>query len=257
MQTFNYHTHTYRCKHAVGTDEDYVLSAIGIGLKTLGFSDHCPYPEHEMHDRMDYGQLDEYIESLKGLREKYRDRIDIRIGLECEYFEEFHDYYRMLSEKLDYLILGQHYSAIDGIDYWYKCTDDDMREYTAKVVKALNTGLFRYLAHPDYVLIPRDSYNEVMEECFRRIFQAARDNDVVIEMNLKGKRLGKKEINGREQYIYPYRDVFELVSEYGCKCVYGQDTHNPEFFEDFYNDIDDVRMILDGIDLNITEELDL
>ena len=34
----NYHTHTARCMHATGSDEDYVLSAIKGGYQELGFS---------------------------------------------------------------------------------------------------------------------------------------------------------------------------------------------------------------------------
>lgn len=37
----NYHTHTTRCMHAVGDDEDYVRSAIKGGFQELGFSDHA------------------------------------------------------------------------------------------------------------------------------------------------------------------------------------------------------------------------
>ena len=40
--TENYHTHTARCRHATGTEEEYVLAAIDRGLKILGFSDHTP-----------------------------------------------------------------------------------------------------------------------------------------------------------------------------------------------------------------------
>jgi len=40
----NYHTHTMRCKHAVGTDEEYVLEAIKHGYKVLAFTDHSPWP---------------------------------------------------------------------------------------------------------------------------------------------------------------------------------------------------------------------
>ena len=40
----NYHTHTVRCTHAVGTEEEYVIAVIKAGLKILGFSDHAPYP---------------------------------------------------------------------------------------------------------------------------------------------------------------------------------------------------------------------
>ncbi len=38
----NYHSHTTRCKHAVGSDEAYVLAAIEAGLDEIGFSDHAP-----------------------------------------------------------------------------------------------------------------------------------------------------------------------------------------------------------------------
>ena len=41
--TENYHTHTARCRHAAGTEEEYVLQAIAGGLKVLGFSDHTPF----------------------------------------------------------------------------------------------------------------------------------------------------------------------------------------------------------------------
>ena len=34
--------HTYRCMHASGTDEEYVLSAIKNGYEEIGFSDHSP-----------------------------------------------------------------------------------------------------------------------------------------------------------------------------------------------------------------------
>lgn len=41
MKKCNYHTHTYRCMHACGSDEDYVISAIKGGYQVLGFSDHA------------------------------------------------------------------------------------------------------------------------------------------------------------------------------------------------------------------------
>ena len=39
----NYHTHTTRCLHATGSDEEFVLSAIKGGYQELGFSDHTPH----------------------------------------------------------------------------------------------------------------------------------------------------------------------------------------------------------------------
>ena len=40
---FNLHTHTYRCHHASGKDEEYVIKAIQNGYDLMGFSDHAPY----------------------------------------------------------------------------------------------------------------------------------------------------------------------------------------------------------------------
>ena len=43
MNKNNYHTHTTRCMHAIGQDEEYVQAAIKAGIKKLGFSDHTPW----------------------------------------------------------------------------------------------------------------------------------------------------------------------------------------------------------------------
>ena len=79
----NYHTHTTRCMHATGSDEDYVLSAIKGGYQELGFSDHTPWKYHTDYVadmRMLPEELPGYVESLRSLREKYRDQISIKIA---------------------------------------------------------------------------------------------------------------------------------------------------------------------------------
>ena len=89
QQNFNYHTHTWRCGHAKGTDEQYVQAAIDAGFKVLGFSDHGPYRNRSFLDsRMDFSQVDEYYQSCNQLKEKYKNQIDIKIGFELEYFDE-------------------------------------------------------------------------------------------------------------------------------------------------------------------------
>ena len=59
----NYHTHTTRCGHAEGTEEEYILTALRCGYKVLGFSDHTPWayatPGFVSHIRMLPAQLDE------------------------------------------------------------------------------------------------------------------------------------------------------------------------------------------------------
>ena len=85
----NYHTHTYRCNHASGKDEDYVIKAINAGIKVLGFSDHTPRffkSGHISGFRMRAELAKDYFDSIRMLREKYKDEIDVKVGVEAEYY---------------------------------------------------------------------------------------------------------------------------------------------------------------------------
>ena len=75
MLRHNYHTHTYRCGHAVGEDEDYIFEAIGLGLQTLGFSDHVMLEGFSQPGvRGDFELSEDYFTSIKELKEKYKDK---------------------------------------------------------------------------------------------------------------------------------------------------------------------------------------
>lgn len=39
----NYHTHTFRNHHTVGTEREYIESAIKNGFQTPRLSEHAPY----------------------------------------------------------------------------------------------------------------------------------------------------------------------------------------------------------------------
>ena len=108
-----YHTHTYRCRHADGTEEEYIKKAISEGVRVLGFSDHAPYKfpgNYSSYFRMKNFEQDDYFDTLIALREKYRDKIEIHIGYEAEYYPELFAATHKLWEKRkpEYLILGQH-----------------------------------------------------------------------------------------------------------------------------------------------------
>ena len=70
MQKFNYHQHTYRCRHADidMKDEDYVKEYIEAGFEKIAFTDHCPWEkeiETRTNARMLFSEKEEYLDSVK------------------------------------------------------------------------------------------------------------------------------------------------------------------------------------------------
>ena len=111
---YNFHTHTVRCNHASGTDEEYILRALSCGIRDMGFSEHIPLSfsdGHESYYRVPIRQVDEYVSSLSALREKYKGQIDLHIGFEMEVYPSRFD--EMVASArtygAEYLLLGQHY----------------------------------------------------------------------------------------------------------------------------------------------------
>ena len=109
--TRNYHTHTFRCHHAAGTEKEYVEEALKNGLTLLGFSDHSPYifpGDYYSKFRMFPEQTADYYRTLGLLREEYQGRLDIRIGFEMEYYpKQFRQTLEFMAEQEQTLPSGE------------------------------------------------------------------------------------------------------------------------------------------------------
>ena len=80
----NYHTHTWRCRHADGTEREYVEKAIEAGLKILGFSDHTPqvYPNGFVCPvKMLPVELEGYVDTILDLKLEYKNDIEINLDI--------------------------------------------------------------------------------------------------------------------------------------------------------------------------------
>lgn len=221
----NYHTHTVRCKHAVGTEREYIEEAIAEGFRILGFSDHVPqpYPEGFVSGiRMGMDEAAGYVDTLVRLREEYRDRIEILIGFEVEYTRTYLT--PLLAElgkyPLDYLILGQHHSPDEVHGHYAGFPTDDesiLEEYVEYTVEGMKTGLFSYLAHPDLINYTgeKDIYYRHME----RLVGTAIDMKLPLEVNLYGFADGRH---------YPSDRFFSFARRMGAEFIIGCDAHTPK-----------------------------
>ena len=227
----NYHTHTYRCRHASGTDRDYVERAIENGFEELGFSDHVPYPytEYIPPYRMVLSEREEYLESVRALKKEYEDRIVIRAGFECECVPQFRSYVTELKSQVDYLILGNHGDESDS-NYRYagfNCEKQHLREYLDSTLEGMQWGCFAYLAHPDLTLHSYPRFDDAAKDVSRQICRAAKALGLPLEYNLNGiyNGLGRQGCLG-----YPCRYFWEIAAEEGVTAIMGVDAHSPESF---------------------------
>jgi len=236
MLDYCYHTHTYRCGHAEGTDEEFVQAAIQAGIKTLGFSDHIFLPGvHDPYSRGDYEMLGDYVSSIRSLKAKYARDIKIHLGFESEYFPAFDAYYRRLLKDgiVEYLILGHHFLYENGrIAFYYgMCkTPSQIKEYADGVVRGMETGLFKYVAHPDLFMAGYRGgrLDPDIREVILKICEASKRLDIPLEINLGSMRFRGLFHDGFEmRYLYPYEPFWEVAGEMGCKVLIGVDAHHP------------------------------
>lgn len=221
----NYHTHTYRCGHAIGAEEDYIQMALNRRMKLLGFADHTPqiYPDgFESRIRMLPGQLAGYCKNLTRLQQQYAGQLDIHIGLEAEYYPAlWKDLLILLGDQpVEYLILGQHWVG-NEMDQPYvgRPTEDEslLQRYCDQVLDALQTGVFSYIAHPDVInFVGSDA---VYRSHMRRLCQGAKACGIPLEINFGGIRAHAH---------YPNRLFWEIAAEENCHAVFGIDAHSPE-----------------------------
>lgn len=259
-QKFNLHTHTARCGHAEGLDSQYVESAIEAGIELLGFSEHIPHVAIRLPNcRMFYEQKGEYLSSIRKLKEQYKDQIDIKVGYEVEYMDEYYDYLMEMRKECDYMILGQHCKYI-SYEYDCYCSDSDIVEYVKQIESALEKNFITYVAHPDYFMLGRRNFSKVCVNAAHAIAQASIKYDVSLEINLNGFHYGKKyyELNYQEglsqRYPYPFREFWEIVSSYGCKVLYGYDAHTPIAFLE-KDRLMKANEILKGLPLNFVDSI--
>lgn len=223
----NYHTHTWRCGHALGTEREYVERAIENGWEILGFSDHTPYPYPEDYVsgmRMKMGQLEDYVDTVLALKREYREDIEIRLGLEVEYYlPYFYKLQEFVSDyPIEYFLLAQHCVGCEIGGTWCgnRISDPGMlKDYCTQTGEAMETGYFTCFAHPD--LINFTGSAEVYEEEMRKLCRRAKNCGMPLEINCLGIH---------ENRNYPDERFWEIAGQEGCEAVVGLDAHNPEAF---------------------------
>ena len=227
------HMHTNFSHDSKSSPEEMIQGAIEKGLEVICFTDHFD------KDNMSWGLEDifdpeAYFQAMIPLREKYRGRIDVRIGVELGMQPHLADFYNQFVRRypFDFVIGSSH--VVHGYDPYYKeyfkgreesaC----YREHFESILENLHAfSEMDVYGHIDYIVrygpnqnkyYTYERYQDILDEILRTVIARGRG----IELNTGGFHYGLGEPN-------PCRAVIRRYRELGGEIItVGADAHGPE-----------------------------
>lgn len=224
---YDSHMHTPLCKHAYGEPEEYAEVALARGLKGITFTCHSPMPDGFWPEvRMDVKELETYQSLVTRAAKAYKGELDIRLGMETDFFPGMEWWAEWLNENLplSHVLGSVHFF---GPEYKQKFWKNDLpafqKQYFTHLAESAETGLFDTLAHPDLVKNAApgewdfERLRDHVEACLDRIAATG----VAMELNTSGIHKALSEFN-------PGLDMLRLMRARNIPVVLGSDSHVPK-----------------------------
>ena len=223
---FETHGHTPLCNHATGEPEEYAEVAWQRGLAGLIVTCHNPMPDgFASRVRMREDQFGEYVDMVARARDTWSGRIDIRLGMECDYFPGYESWLEQQVESAEFhYILGSvHPQLIEYRErFWTGDALEFQREYFQQIARTAETGLFDSISHPDFVknVTPDEWDPDVIMDDVRRALDRIADAGVALELNTSGANKTILEMN-------PFPAMLVEMRQRRIPVVVGADAHAP------------------------------
>jgi len=267
----NYHCHSIFCDGRADM-KTMVRFAIAKGFSSFGFSSHAPLP-FQTTWTMDKGDVSDYFTEFKRLRDIYKDRIALYIGLEIDYLDHRQNpsmkYFRDM--PLDFRIGSVHLlSDLDGNFVDIDCSVERFREilfnhfnnhidfmirlYINNLMSMIELGGFDILGHCDKMfynvdaVCPGKSSEGWVQRLMNHYFLKIAEKGYMVEINTKKyHELGT---------FFPREKYFPMLLELGIPVVVNSDAHYPDLINDGRfealaalkkNGYETVRQLQDGV----------
>lgn len=241
----NHHTHTlYSDGHA--EPEEYIKSAVNLGVEILGFSEHSPLPFANPFS-FKQERKEEYIQKISQLKKQYADTVRIYRSMEMDFIPGISASFARLSEefRLDYAIGSVHLVKPDNSDkLWftdgpdYKTYDEGLNNlFSGDIQKAVRTyyrqingmienEVFDVIGHFDkikmhnrnrFFLESEEWYTDLVNETINLIAE----RNLIVEVNTRG--IYKK----RSETTYPGVESLKTLREKNVRVMINSDAHQP------------------------------
>lgn len=221
----DYHTHSL-LSDGLSPYEEMVRTAIEKGLDEIGFSDHvCLKPVSWALQEVDLPVMTHQIFEI---REKYSHLINVRYGIELDYFPGREEELARIIDglPLDYVIGSLHFIGdwnFDGDQSLYgKWSNDHLYAmYYELVRQAASSRLFDIIGHLDiikkFAVYPESDQTHLYEETARVI----QESGAVVELNTGGYDRPCAEFNPGPQWL-------EILHNYRIPVTLTSDAHHPD-----------------------------
>lgn len=221
---YDSHMHTPLCKHAWGEPEEYCAQAVKSGLKGIIFTCHCPMPDGFWQIvRMSESEFDLYVSLVQRAKAAYKNKLDVCLGIESEYFPGYEKYIEDLHQRaeFDYCLGAVHWQAKEYLHRYEQGTIEGFRRtYFEHLAASAETGLYDCLAHPDLVknYHPDSWCFAIIKNTVSTVLDRIAKTGVAMEMNTSGLNKSYSEMN-------PGNEMLRMMAERKIPIVLGSDSH--------------------------------
>ncbi|MBN2552011.1 MAG: histidinol-phosphatase [Spirochaetales bacterium] len=248
----NYHCHS-RLDDGHGELGDYVRAALQKGLHTLGFSGHAPVP-FDCDWTIPSPLLPEYLDTARRLKNTYRDRIELLVGLEVDYIPEIITpaaaHIRALN--LDFTIGSVHFvGRLNGGELWTvdgppeeterglaETFRGDIRraveEYYSRMTAMVATAAPDIIGHFDLIKKNNRDGKYFSEEAswyraaVSRALDAVAASPCILEVNTGGI------VRNTSGALYPSEWILAECLKRNIPVMINSDAHRPEQLDGYY-----------------------
>lgn len=240
----NLHTHTTYCD-GIDTPEQMIQAAIEKGFGGIGFSGHS-YMFYSPEHSMSIAGTEDYKKEITILKEKYKGRIDVFLGLEFDRYSEVDlSGYDYLIGSLHYLKIGDEFVGFDRsaevvsqvIDRYFAGNGMDFaKEYYRQLASLADYGNFDIIGHFDLITknIEKVRFFDVGSEKYLKYaltaMEALRGKIPFFEVNTGAISRGYRTTP------YPAKNLIKKFKEMGFGAVITSDCHNSEYLDCAFSD---------------------
>jgi len=235
MVKINYHMHTTYSDGRLSPKETIDL-AIKLGLKFICFTDHYKNPPNTNP----WGTIfsEDYLNEIKELKEKFKDKIDISFGAEFNWFTNEKEWIKKEVKKINYDFIigsvhgvsknGKYFTITSSEKSWLELfkefgnIKDIIKEYYREIREMANSGLFDSVGHFDVVKIYTNNDFENSDWYKKEVIktlETIKKSGMCIEINTSGWKRAKC----KEQY--PNIWILKEIKKLDIPLTIGADSH--------------------------------